>query len=159
VEKEKVSRRQFLRNTAIGAVGVATAGFLGGCSSDAGNNNPGAAVYKPGTYTGTAKGMGQVTVTMTFSETAITDVKVDCSNETAEIGGAATSGLQEALMAAQSAEIDGVSGATMTSDAVKEAAAEPSALPWQQPNRPTSIIHFLLAKISAMSTLPPTAAR
>ncbi len=123
VEKEKVSRRQFLRNTAIGAVGVAAAGFLGGCSSDAGSTNPGAAVYKPGTYTGTAKGMGQVTVTMTFSETAITDVKVDCANETAEIGGAAANGLQEALMAAQSAEIDGVSGATMTSDAVKEAAA------------------------------------
>lgn len=123
MNKDQVSRRQFLRNTAVGAVSVAAAGLLGGCTADAAGTKPGAAVYKPGTYTATAKGLGKVTVTMTFSETAITDIKLDCSEETVEIGGAAAKSLQEALMTAQSAEIDGVSGASLTSDAVKEAAA------------------------------------
>jgi succinate dehydrogenase/fumarate reductase flavoprotein subunit len=60
---------------------------------------------------------------MTFDETSITDVVVDVSNETADIGQLHGETLQEALMQAQSAEIDGVSGATVTSDAVKEAAS------------------------------------
>ena len=85
-----------------------------------------AAVYTPGTYTGTAAGMGEVKVTMTFTETAITDVVVDCSAETADIGGVAAADLQEALLAAQNAEIDGVAGATITSNAVKQAAASSS---------------------------------
>ena len=39
--------------------------------------------------TGTATGIGEVKVTMTFSETAITDVVIDASNETESIGGVA----------------------------------------------------------------------
>jgi len=79
--------------------------------------------YTPGTYTGTATGIGEVKVTMTFSETAITDVVIDASNETESIGGVAAPTLQDAIMAAQNAEIDNVSGATVTTNAVKKAAA------------------------------------
>ena len=83
----------------------------------------GDAVYTAGTYTGTATGIGEVKVTMTFSETAITEVVIDASNETESIGGVAAPTLQDAIMAAQGAEIDNVSGATVTTNAVKKAAA------------------------------------
>ena len=55
---------------------------------------------------------------MTFSDSAVTDVVVDTSGETASFGAAAADQLREQLMAAGSAEIDGVSGSTITSDAV-----------------------------------------
>ena len=80
--------------------------------------------YIPGTYSASADGISsKVTVTMTFSETAITEVTVDASGETASIGAAAAEELQNQLMDLQGSEIDGVSGATITSVAVKKAAA------------------------------------
>jgi succinate dehydrogenase/fumarate reductase flavoprotein subunit len=79
-------------------------------------------VYTPGTYSAQADGIGTVTVTMTFDANSITDVVLDVSNETPSIGQLAEDELREALMAAQGAEIDAVSGATVTSQAVKKAA-------------------------------------
>ena len=82
-----------------------------------------AGTYIPGTYEGTAEGISStVKVTMTFSDSAVTDVVVDTSGETASYGAAAADQLREQLMAAGSAEIDGVSGSTITSDAVMKAA-------------------------------------
>ena len=79
--------------------------------------------YIPGTYEGTAEGISStVKVTMTFSDSAVTDVVVDTSGETASFGAAAADELREQLLAAGSAEIDGVSGSTITSDAVMKAA-------------------------------------
>ncbi len=79
--------------------------------------------YIPGTYEGTAEGISStVKVTMTFSDSAVTDVVVDTSGETASYGAAAADELREQLMAAGSAEIDGVSGSTVTSNAVMKAA-------------------------------------
>ena len=79
----------------------------------------------PGTYEGTAEGISStVKVTMTFSDSAVTDVVVDTSGETASFGAAAADELREQLLAAGSAEIDGVSGSTITSDAVMKAAKE-----------------------------------
>ena len=81
------------------------------------------AVSIPGTYEGTAEGISStVKVTMTFSDSAVTDVVVDTSGETASFGAAAADELREQLLAAGSAEIDGVSGSTITSDAVMKAA-------------------------------------
>lgn len=79
------------------------------------------ALYTPGTYSATANGIGEVTVTVTVDENSIVDVKLDVSNETPEIGGAAADTLKEQVMAAGGPEIDGVAGATATSGAVKEA--------------------------------------
>jgi len=81
-------------------------------------------IYTPGTYTATASGMGTVTVTITVDKNAITDVVLDVSGETAGIGADTGDPLTEQIMAAQSAEIDGVSGATITSTAVKTALAD-----------------------------------
>ena len=77
--------------------------------------------YTPGTYTATASGMGDLSVSVTVDETGITDVVIDGSNETPEIGGAAVDALTEQVMDAQGAEIEGVSGASITSDAVRVA--------------------------------------
>lgn len=57
------------------------------------------------------------------ADSAITEVKVDTSKETIALAVDSAADFQEALMAAQSAEIDSVSGATITSKAVKKAAA------------------------------------
>ena len=59
---------------------------------------------------------------MTFPDSAVTNVVVDTSGETASYGAAAADQLKEQLLAAGSAEIDGVSGSTITSDAVMKAA-------------------------------------
>ena len=61
-------------------------------------------------------------MTVTIDESgAISDVTVDASNETAGIGVEAAEQLQEAILEAQSADVDIVSGATITSEAVIEA--------------------------------------
>ncbi len=124
----KISRKGFLKIAAAAAMSGVTAGALAACnaasSSSAAPAASGAAgTYIPGTYEGTAEGISStVKVTMTFSDSAVTDVVVDTSGETASIGAAAADQLREQLMAAGSAEIDGVSGSTITSDAVMKAA-------------------------------------
>ena len=81
--------------------------------------------YTPGTYTGEAQGFGgTVSVTITVDESSITDVTVKGDKETKEVGGAHLDELAEQIKTAQSAEIDGVSGATVTSTGVKEAAGK-----------------------------------
>lgn len=142
---EQLTRRNFLKGVA-GVVGCAAVSSLAGCAS----NNPPAATsaagegttaaatsaaaettaaaapkgtYIPGTYTGTADGIhSTITVTMTFDEEKVTDVVLDVSGETPGYGQDAGEALKEALLAAQSTQIDGVSGSTITSHAVIQAA-------------------------------------
>lgn len=79
-------------------------------------------IYTPGTYTGEAQGYGgSVKVTVTMDANTITDVKIEGNDETPTIGGAALETLAEQIKTSQNSEIDGVSGATMTSNAVKAA--------------------------------------
>ena len=123
----KISRKGFIKIAAAAAMSGVTAGALAACnaaSSSASASTSGAAgQYIPGTYEGTAEGISStVKVTMTFSDSAVTDVVVDTSGETASFGAAAADELREQLLAAGSAEIDGVSGSTITSDAVMKAA-------------------------------------
>ena len=122
----KISRKGFLKIAAAAAMSGVTAGALAACnaaSTSTAASSGAAGTYTPGTYTGTAEGISStVKVTMTFSDSAVTDVVVDTSGETASFGAAAADELREQLLAAGSAEIDGVSGSTITSDAVKKAA-------------------------------------
>ena len=123
---KKISRKGFLKVATAAAMSGVTASALAACNAGSSSStaaSTGEAIYTPGTYTGTATGIGEVKVTMTFSETAITDVVIDASNETESIGGVAAPTLKDALMAAQSTEIDNISGATITTNAVKKAAA------------------------------------
>ena len=129
----KISRKGFLKIAAAAAMSGVTAGALAACNAASGSTSTAASgsaaasgatgTYIPGTYEGTAEGISStVKVTMTFSDSAVTDVVVDTSGETASIGAAAADELRDQLLAAGSAEIDGVSGSTITSDAVKKAA-------------------------------------
>ena len=135
MEKEQLSRRQFLKGTAAAALSAAFVG-LTGCGNESSAeaateaaaseaSAPAAALFTPGTYTASARGISSdVTVTMTFSEDKITDVVVDVSGETETIGALIGDEVQQQILDAQSAEIDGVSGATTSSTAVRKAAAE-----------------------------------
>ena len=146
--KKEISRRDFIKGMAAGAVGVASMGVLTGCdyrflgvpdpvaaekaakaaaaqeaiaaAAAAGGMN-----YTPGTYSATAKGIGSdVKVTMTFDEHSITDVQIDVSGETPDIGGKIGPEMQNAILVSQSADVDAVTGATVTSDAIRKAAAD-----------------------------------
>ena len=121
----KISRKGFIKIAAAAAMSGVTAGALAACNSasSSASTSGAAGQYTPGTYEGTAEGISStVKVTMTFSDSAVTDVVVDTSGETASFGAAAADELREQLLAAGSAEIDGVSGSTITSDAVMKAA-------------------------------------
>ncbi len=113
-----LSRRSFLKGALAGTASVAATGILGVPVLAEG------AIYTPGIYAAKATGMGEIIVTMTFSETAITDVVLDLANETPGYGKDAADALKAALLNAQSAEIDAVSGSTITSNAVMKAAAK-----------------------------------
>ncbi len=95
-----------------------------GSSSAAGTTASSSAesLYTAGTYTASAAGhSSDVVVTAEFSGSAIEKVELDVSGETETPGQAAAEELISQIMEAQSADIDGVSGATETSTAVKMA--------------------------------------
>ena len=99
------------------AIVLVIAMSLSGCAKSGGK-------YVAGTYSGEAEGFGgTVTVTITVSDSKIEKVDVAGDKETESIGGAALGTLAEKIMEKQSAEIDAVAGASVTSAAVKEAAA------------------------------------
>ena len=73
-----------------------------------------------GTYTARAQGcLSEVGVTVTITGGKVTNVVIDASGETPELGGKAAETLSASLLAAGSTVgVDAVSGSTMTSDAV-----------------------------------------
>lgn len=82
-------------------------------------------VYKDGSYTGTGKGRGgDMEVTVTITDGKISDIVVNSHVESSDIGAPALDKLIQNAIAANSAEIDGASGATMTSDGFREAVAQ-----------------------------------
>ena len=79
-----------------------------------------AATYTDGTYTASAQGYAsEVTVTVNVTGGKVTNVQIGADGETPEVGGKATGTLAAALLdAGGTAGVDGVTGATMTSNAV-----------------------------------------
>lgn len=79
-----------------------------------------AASYTDGTYTASAHGcLSDVAVTVTITGGKVTNVVIDASGETPELGGNAAAALAEQLTeAGTTSGVDAVAGATMTSDAV-----------------------------------------
>ena len=76
-----------------------------------------------GEFTGTANGMGEVTVTVTLTDGVITDCVVEGPDETEGIGSVVVANAPEEVVSANKGSIDVVSGATITSNAVNEALA------------------------------------
>ena len=102
---------------------LAMAASFAGCSNKTPGETASAGLYVPGTYEGSGQGYGgTVTVTITVDENSITDVTVAGEGETPTVGGAAFEDLG-AQIKEKGADIDGVSGATLTSNGAKEAAA------------------------------------
>ena len=80
------------------------------------------AAFTPGTYQASAKGMaGDVTLATTFDENSILSIEVISQNETPSIGGPVLEKLPAQIVAEQSLNVDTVTGATMTSNAILDA--------------------------------------
>ncbi len=83
------------------------------------------ALFTPGVYGAQAQGIFvPVKVVITVSESEILNVLIDATGETPELGGTAASKLAEAILAAQTPNVDAMSGATVTSNAIIQAATE-----------------------------------
>ena len=117
---KNISRRDFLKGALAGTAAAALSTVTGIPASA-----EEAKLYTPGTYTASAKGIASdVKVTMEFSETEILSVVIDSAGETPEIGGKAGPLLEKAILEAQGPNVDAVTGATVTTDAVKKAVAD-----------------------------------
>ncbi len=119
---EAVSGASFTSNAVIAAltdcVEQAGGSAAGGEAENSGSASQ-AGSLTAGTYTATAQGMGEITVTLTVGDDgSITDVVIDGPDETEGIGSTAIEQLQPAILEAQSADVDIVSSATITSNAV-----------------------------------------
>ncbi|MBN3122048.1 FMN-binding protein [Pectobacterium brasiliense] len=82
--------------------------------------------FKAGTYSAARQGIGgDVTVTLDIdAQGKVLKSTIDAPEETPEVGGEAAIELAKTMTEKQSIQVDGVSGATMTSGAVKEAAED-----------------------------------
>lgn len=95
----------------------------GGAEVDSGPKAPEGDLFIPGTYTETATGFGgPVDVTITVLEDKIEEVKIEGDQETENIGSFAVDMLDDRIMEAQSPNIDALTGATVTSNAILGAA-------------------------------------
>ena len=87
------------------------------------------AAYTAGTYTGVATGIGgDITVAVTFSDSAITAVEIKSHSETPGISDPAIARIPEAIVASQSLGVDTITGCTVTSKGIIEAVADAAAL-------------------------------
>ena len=125
-KKKTLSRRDFLRGAA-GTAGIAALGMLAAYGNSTTDPTPEGGeivnkIYTPGEYTASAQGMeSTVTVTIKVDETSILEAAVDTAGETAGLGEPAGAKLAEEILSKQSIDIDGVSGASVTSKAAKAA--------------------------------------
>jgi urocanate reductase len=81
------------------------------------------AIYVAGTYSATVAGMHEMTVHVTVSDTAITDIKIDHS-ETAGVGEPAIESIANEIVEIQGLGVDIVSGASLTSNAIVDGVAD-----------------------------------
>ena len=97
--------------------------LLAGCSTSSASAvaSESTGKYTPGTYEGTGTGMGSITASVTVDANQITSINLDLSGETESIGQKAGNTLIQQILDAQSTDIDGVSGATVTSKGVEDA--------------------------------------
>ena len=83
-----------------------------------------AGTWTDGVYTQTAEGKnGDFDVTVTIEDGSIASVKIGDNDETEDKGGVAIEELPDEIVEAQSYDVDAVSGATVTSEAIEDAVA------------------------------------
>ena len=122
IKKEKIMKKNQIKKSvaALAMSAILAVSLLGyGCSKPASST-----AGVSGEFTGTAKGMGgDVTVTLTLTDGKITGCTAEGADETPGIGTMALEQLPTAIAESGSIAVDGVSTATITSNAIKEAAA------------------------------------
>ena len=117
---KNLSRREFLKGTAAAGLGLAATQLFGVKALAESEFT-----FKPGTYQATAYGnLSYVTVECTFSETALTDVQIISQNETPILFSQVQEKLIPAIIENQAGGLDGITGASNSSRAVKEAIAD-----------------------------------
>ena len=113
-------------DSASSTAASSTAASSTAASSTAASSEAGSEASAEGGYTGTqtasATGMGDLSVTLTFENGVVTDCEIDASNETPDIGQVAAEDLAQAIVDGNTPNVDAVASATITSDAVVEAA-------------------------------------
>lgn len=114
---ESISRRTVVAGIG-GMLGLAALGPLAGCAPKA----RGSKGFVPGTYTGSAPGMyGDIKVQVTVDEKAITSIEVLEYQDTGLIVETAIDDLPKRIIESQSLEVDATTGATMSSEGIRNA--------------------------------------
>ena len=91
--------------------------FSAGCSKKSSGS-----VYKDGSYTETVNGYGgEFKITVVLKEDKIQEINILENNETKGVSSVAFEYVVEQILEKQSTDVDGVSGATVTSNAIKTA--------------------------------------
>ena len=118
---KKAQIKKSVSALAMAAV-IAVSLFGYGCGAKSASTSSDAGVS--GDFTGTAKGFGgDVSVTLTLTDGAITGCTAEGKDETQGVGSEAIAKMPGEIAESGSIAVDGVSGATVTSTAIKEAAA------------------------------------
>ena len=118
---KKAQIKKSMSALAMAAV-IAVSLFGYGCGAKSASTSSDAGVS--GDFTGTAKGFGgDVSVTLTLTDGAITGCTAEGKDETEGVGSQAIAKMPGEIAESGSIAVDGVSGATVTSTAIKEAAA------------------------------------
>lgn len=127
---QSMSRKSFVGAAAVAGLGLTAAGRVATALAD------GAGVeFTPGTYTVETGGHnGKVVVDVTFSESAIEDIKVVEHNESKSVGNWGMDMVAEQILANQTIAVDAVAGATVSSfaligaveEAIKQAGVDPA---------------------------------
>ena len=118
---KKAQIKKSVSALAMAAV-IAVSLFGYGCGAKSASTSSDAGVS--GDFTGTAKGFGgDVSVTLTLTDGAITGCTAEGKDETEGVGSQAIAKMPDEIAENGSIAVDGVSGATITSTAIKEAAA------------------------------------
>lgn len=108
---------------AVMAFGLTACGGGSSSSTAASAGSGDAAGGVSGEFTGTATGMGEVSVTITLTDGVITGCEIVGDSETEGIGSVIVENAPEEIVSGNKGAIDVVSGATITSNAVNEALA------------------------------------
>ena len=108
---------------AVMAFGLTACGGSSSSSTAASAGSAAGSGGVSGEFTGTATGMGEVSVTVTLTDGVITDCKIVGDSETEGIGSVVIESAVDEIVSGNKGAIDVVTGATITSDAINEALA------------------------------------
>lgn len=129
-----ISRRTFCKGAAVLGIWGGLASFgLTSCAPHSGAESAAAGGWKAGTYTAEVTGHNApYTVSVTFSDNAITGIDTAANQESLGVGADALKALQQQVLDNQTINIDAVTGATLSSmslqEGLKECAEQAGAL-------------------------------